>query len=255
MKNINTTSEVEISSSLNLHDVQCRSQLQKLFLEAPIPREELFNNMGLFLDRRVISRFLFINELYQKMLPLHGDIFELGVRYGQNISLFTSFRGIYEPFNHNRKIVGFDTWEGFPELDANLDNPDWKAGDYGVPQYYEEFLEKVISVHEQMAPIPSVVKHQLVKGDASQTVKNYLKAHPETIISLAYFDFDIYKPTRDCLEHILPYLTKGAIIAFDEINMAECPGETVALREVLGLDKFRIQHSPFRANAGYIVYE
>ncbi len=176
------------------------------------------------------------------------------MRYGQNISLFTSFRGIYEPFNHNRKIVGFDTWEGFPDVDKTNDLDEWKSGDYGVPDGYENFLSNVIQVHETMAPIPSIKKHQLVKGDATKTIDKYLKKHPETIISLAYFDFDIYKPTRECLERILPYLSKGAIIAFDEINVQDWPGETQALREVLGTNNFQIMHSPFRANAGYLEY-
>ncbi len=184
---------------------------------------------------------------------MHGNIFEFGVRYGQNISLFTSYRGIYEPFNHNRKIIGFDTWEGFPSVDKKKDPAEWEKGDYGTPENYEIFLDEVIMLHEQMAPVPSIIKHKLIKGDASKTLNNYLINHPETIISLAYFDFDIYKPTKDCLESIIPFLTKGAIIAFDEINMLECPGETIALREVLGLNKFKINHSQFRSNAGYIM--
>jgi hypothetical protein len=52
----------------------------------------------------------------------------------------------------------------------------------------------------------------------------------------------------------MPFLTKGSVLAFDEINMPECPGETVALREVLGSNDLVINHSPFRANAGYIVF-
>ena len=254
MNMIDTTSEVKINKLYNSDDVDTRNTLQDLFSTSPIPKEELFNNIGLFLDRRTISRFLFINELYQKITSIHGNIFEFGVRYGQNISLFTSFRGIYEPFNHNRKIVGFDTWEGFPDVDKTNDLDEWKSGDYGVPDGYENFLSNVIQVHETMAPIPSIKKHQLVKGDATKTIDKYLKKHPETIISLAYFDFDIYKPTRECLERILPYLSKGAIIAFDEINVQDWPGETQALREVLGTNNFQIMHSPFRANAGYLEY-
>ena len=255
MEKINTTSEVEINNFLNTNDVEIRNKLKNHLLNSPIPTEELLNNIGVFLDRRIISRYLWINELYQKIIHLHGNIFEFGVRYGQNISLFTSYRGIYEPFNHNRKIIGFDTWEGFPSVDKEKDPEEWKKGDYGTPENYEIFLDELIMLHEQMAPIPSVIKHKLVKGDASKTLKKYFENHPETIISLAYFDFDIYQPTKDCLEYIIPFLTKGAIIAFDEINMIECPGETVALREVLGLNKFTIYHSQFRSNAGYIIFD
>jgi len=255
MKKIDTKSEVIINNLYNPNDVNSRNSLQDLFFETPIPPEELFNNIGLFLDRRTISRFLFINELYQKIISIHGSIFEFGVRYGQNISLFTSFRGIYEPYNHNRKIVGFDTWEGFSAVDAEKDTGNWKSGDFGVPDKYELYLENIITIHEQMAPIPNIKKHSLIKGDAIKTIDAYLKSHPETIISLAYFDFDIYKPTKECLEKIIPFLSKGAIIAFDEINVQEFPGETQAFREVLGTKNFRIHHSPFRANAGYIIYE
>ncbi len=254
MKNIDTKSEVKINNFYNTNDVKSRDSLQQLFLNSPIPEEELFNNIGLFIDRRTLSRFLYINELYQKIIPIHGNIFEFGVRYGSNISLFTSLRGIYEPYNHNRKIVGFDTWEGFVNVDGANDTENWKTGDFGVPSGYENFLENVIQVHEDMAPIPNIKKHTLVKGDASKTIIEYLNQHPETIISFVYFDFDIYKPTKDCLKAIIPYLSKGAVIAFDEINVSEFPGETQAFREVLGTNNFTVQHSLFRANAGYIIF-
>lgn len=254
MKRLDTKSEVGINKHYNLSDVESRSKLKELLFQSPIPDQELLNNICLFLDRRTISRLLFINEIYQRILKVHGNIFEFGVRYGQNISLFTGLRGIYEPFNHNRKIIGFDTWEGFPETDPIRDNPEWKSGDYGVPENYETFLEEIINVHEQMSPLQSITKHRLIKGDASKTLDDYLKEHPESIISLAYFDFDIYKPTKDCLKLILPFLSKGAIIAFDEINMPECPGETLALREVLGTNNMVINHSQFRANAGFVIF-
>lgn len=252
-KQIDISSEVKVNKMYNLNDVECREKLNEHLFNSPIPSDELFNNIGLFLDRRIISRFLFINELYQKILSIHGNIFEFGVRYGQNISLFTSFRGIYEPFNHNRKIVGFDTWSGFPDVEKE-DTTAWKSGDFAVPENYENYLDEIISIHEQMAPIPSVRKHSLVKGDATKTIQEYLANHPETIISFAYFDFDIYKPTKECLQAIIPYLSKGAVIAFDQINDAHWPGETQALREVLGTNNFKIEHSTFRANAGYIVF-
>ena len=55
------------------------------------------------------------HELYQKILNVHGVVIEFGTRWGQNLALFESFRGMYEPYNHFRKIIGFDTFEGFLE--------------------------------------------------------------------------------------------------------------------------------------------
>ena len=75
----------------------------------------------------------------------------------------------------------------------------------------------------------------------STTVPSYLKENPETIVALAYFDLDLYKPTKECLKAILPHLTKGSVLGFDEVGFHSLPGETAALKEVLGLDKYRIQ--------------
>ena len=237
----------------NEKDFNTRMNLLELLRKCPIPDMEFLDNVALFLDRRMLSRFLFINEMYQRILEIHGYVIELGVRYGQNLSLFTSLRGIYEPFNHNRKIIGFDTFKGFPVIDKIKDK-NVKTGEFSVPEKYEQFLSTVLSVHENMAPIESIKKFDLIKGDVSKTVKKYFTEHRETIIALAYFDFDIYEPTKDCLEAIVPYLSKGAVIGFDEINVPDWPGETEALREVLGTNNFTIRHSRFRAEAGYLVY-
>ncbi len=225
-----------------------------LMKAAPIPSEELLNNLPLFQDRRLLSRILWASELYQKIIPVHGSICEFGVRYGPNLALFTALRGIYEPLNPNRRIIGFDTFAGFPSVTPAMDTERYKPGDYAVPENYESFLETVLSVHESMGPLESMRRFELVKGDASVTINEYLKAHPETLISLAYFDMDIYEPTKAVLTAILPYLNKGAIIAFDEVNLPDFPGETVAFRECLG-GKFKLIHSPFRGASAYLVYE
>ena len=73
-------------------------------------------NLGLFLDSKSLSRILFMDYLYKKNIDLQGVVMEFGVRWGQNCSLFSALRGIYEPFNRHRKIIGFDTFTGFPSV-------------------------------------------------------------------------------------------------------------------------------------------
>ena len=63
------------------------------------------------------------------------------------------------------------------------------------------------------------------------------KRHPETIVSLAIFDFDIYQPTKAALEAIKPHLFKGSVLVFDELCDDIFPGETIALREVFDLER------------------
>jgi hypothetical protein len=183
-------------------------------------------------------------------------VMEFGVRWGQNLALFSSFRGMYEPYNYNRKVIGFDTFAGFPSI-APEDGTDAIAavGAYGVTENYEAYLEKVLNYHESESPLSHIKKHELVKGDASVTLEKYLRDHPETIIALAYFDFDLYEPTKKCLSLIKDHLTKGSVIGFDELNWATFPGETLALKEVFGLNRYSIRRSPLNPTPSYIVIE
>lgn len=228
--------------------------LARRLRNSPVPDQELLDNIGLYLTRQTLSRINFMQALYRMIVPVHGVIMEFGVRWGQNMALFSALRGIHEPFNYNRMVIGFDTFEGFPSV-APQDGGRVQAGDYGVAENWTEELEDILDFHTKNAPIPHKTKHALVKGDATGTLPAYLQAHPETIVALAYFDFDIYKPTRDCLEAILPHLTKGSVLAFDELNMPEFPGETIAVREVLGLSRYAIRRDPSSPLTSYMVIE
>jgi hypothetical protein len=237
-------------------EVSRRQEFVKLFHEAPIPDKEILNYLGLFVNRQTMSRFLFMHHLYQQVIDVHGVVMEFGVRWGQSLALWTQFRGIYEPFNRTRKIIGFDTFEGFPSVHAK-DGADAAVveGAYSVSKGYESYLEQVLAYHESEAPIAHLRKFELVKGDGTVKVKEYLERHPETVVSLAYFDFDLYEPTKACLEAIKPHITKGTVIGFDEVCLEDFPGETVAVREALGIDKYRLRRTPFSAVASYIVVE
>jgi hypothetical protein len=163
---------------------------------------------------------------------------------------------MYEPYNYTRKIVGFDTFEGYPHT-AEQDGRARviASGAYGVTPNYDEYLRQVLDYHERENPLSHIKKYEIVKGDAGEEIEKYLERHPETIIALAYFDFDIYEPTRACLEAIKDRLTKGSIIAFDELNCEDFPGETVAVREVLGLHRYSIKRTPLNPTPSYVVVE
>ncbi|MEK7074334.1 MAG: TylF/MycF/NovP-related O-methyltransferase [Patescibacteria group bacterium] len=232
-----------------------REKFFKTFKDCPIPDDELLSNLGLFIRRQDLSRLLFMNDLYKKIIDVHGIIVEFGVRWGRNLALCESFRGMYEPFNHRRKIVGFDTFEGFPSVHAKDGESDIASlGAYATTKKYDEYLEQILNYHEKESPVSHIKKYQLIKGDATIEIHKYLKHNPETIIALAYFDFDIYQPTKKCLEAIKGHLTKGSVIGFDELNSHDFPGETAALKEVFGLDKYKIIRSPHSVQS-YIVIE
>ena len=89
------------------------------------------------------------------------------------------------------------------------------------------------------------------QGD--EVAEKYLESNTQTIISLLYLDFDLFEPTKKALELFLPKMPKGAIVAFDEINCESFPGETLALDEIIGINKYEIKRFPFEPWISYIV--
>ena len=246
--------EIKIKSHHAADEESQRERFFKTFRECPIPDNEFLSNLGLFIRRQDLSRLLFMHDLYKRIVDVQGIVVEFGVRWGRNLALFESFRGMYEPFNHRRKIVGFDTFEGFPSVHAKDGKSDIvRTGSYATTEHYEEYLAKVLDYHEKESPLSHIKKYQVVKGDAGENIKSYLKENPETMIALAYFDFDIYEPTKKCLEAIKGHLTKGSVIGFDELNSHDFPGETLALKEVFGLDRYKIIRNPYSVQSFIII--
>ena len=241
------SSELEKENKKKLKDLFEKSSLEDL----------KFDNLPLFLRRQQLMRILFFNELYTKFLNVHGVIMEFGCRWGTNLSLLTALRGIHEPYNHNRKIIGFDTFKGLTNVSDKKDKPSEfiKEGSYKTSKNYAEELRQIILSLESECPISHIVKSEIIEGDVRKTLPNYLDINPQTIIAFAYLDMDIYEPTKAALEAILPYLTKGSIIGFDEMNWDICPGPTRALDEVIGLSNCRILRSPLQPIPGYIVID
>lgn len=244
---------VEYSSS---GEKTARNELLDLFKSAPMPDDQLMSNLGLFLNSKILARILFMHHIYQQIVNVPGVVFEFGTRWGQNLSLFSAFRGMYEPFNRHRKIVGFDTFTGFPSV-AKEDGQSvmMKKGQLAVTDHYKEYLDQILDCQEKDNPLGHLKKHELRQGDATMEVEKYIKENPETIVALAYFDFDIYKPTKICLEAIKNRLVKGSVLAFDELNDPDSPGETLALMEVFGLQNVRLKRLPITSRTSYFVVE
>jgi hypothetical protein len=241
-----------------VHDSQGETEstqrLTKLLANTPIPPEEVVNNLPLFLRRHQLTDLLSTDALYQMILDLPGVIMEFGVRYGRHIGTLTALRGIYEPYNPLRRIIGFDTFTGFPDLaDVDKVGPTAYKGRFAVPQDYPAYLRDVLDAHEVGDYFGHMTQRtMIVEGDVRETVAQYLADNPHTVIAMAYFDLDLYEPTRAALDAIRPYLTKGSVLAFDEIDNPKWPGENIAMRELFGLDCGSLRLFPGRPAPSYL---
>jgi hypothetical protein len=79
--------------------------------------------------------------------------------------------------------------------------------------------------------------------------------HPHLVVSLLFLDLDLFEPTKAALEHFLPRMPRGAVIAFDELDNPMWPGETLALHESLGIARLRLRRLEWDPYIAFAVLE
>ena len=105
---------------------------------------------------------------------------------------------------------------------------------------YDELLE-LIKEYDKDRFLGHIDKVHLFRGDATQTIPKFVADHPHLVVSLLFLDFDLYEPTVVALNNFLPRMPKGAILAFDELDNPQWPGETLAVVESVGLGRLKLQ--------------
>ncbi len=206
------------------------------------------NSFYLSCDATRIGKILAHYELYKMALNIPGSIVECGVFKGVSLVRFAMFRELFEN-PYSKKIIGFDTFRKFPETDYEDD---------------KEFRRRCVaaaggnSISSQQ--LMEVLKHkninenvELVEGDVTKTVPDYITTHPELKISLLNLDVDIYEPSVTILHSLYPKIVKGGILVLDDYGTF--PGETKAVDDFFKGEKITIHKFPFCMTPCYIIKE
>jgi hypothetical protein len=205
-----------------------------------------------FSSKRSLARFLCKYEIFKQIIHINGVVIECGVFNGTGLFTWAQLSNILEPTNYNRKIIGFDTFEGFPSVSVTDKGADANpiAGELHGDSY-ENILNSIekYNAERYLSHIPNI---ELVKGDFSITSEEYLKNKQHLLVSLLYLDFDLYEPTKKAIEVFLPRMCKGSIICFDELNCSSYPGETMALLESMNINQYQINRFPTDPWLSYI---
>jgi hypothetical protein len=228
---------------------------EEVFGAASEPIPDRVDAFAKFASRRAIAKFLARNEIFKRILGVNGSIVECGVLHGAGLFTFAQLSAIHEPYNHTRRIIGFDTFTGVPAVHA----ADTKTGSSShfrsgaLAGSTEAELRRAIALFDANRPLSHIPKLELVAGDLRESAAKYIAANPHLVVSLLYLDVDLYEPTKAALEAFLPRIPKGGIVAFDELNAQTFPGETVAAEEMLGLSKMKLERFPFDPYISYCV--
>jgi len=217
----------------------------------------MFDNFEKYVRRQSLSRFLARYELFKLQLPVKGCIVECGVHHGAGLMAWAKLSAALEPYSLDRRIFGFDTFEGFPSIDekdaTSAGNESLRTGGFHTGMNTYEELQELIRQYDENRFLNQFEKVQLIKGDAVQTIPKFLSEEPSVLVSLLFLDFDLYMPTKVALQSFLPRMPRGAVLAFDELNNRWWPGETQAALECLDLNKYELRRFTFDPNISYIV--
>ena len=175
-----------------------------------------FNGFMLSPDLKVFGKLLARTLLMDQVKDVPGDIIECGVFKGTGIFTFLKLKRYLSP-NTGKKVIGFDFFDT-DSLISSLTDQDKEAMTVLFKQRgfsHEESFHKYLGKLIQSCGFQDY-EYELIKGDISKTLPDYLDTRPGLKISMLYLDLDLAEPTYDVLCCAWDRMSKGGIVVFDE---------------------------------------
>ena len=217
--------------------IAARKEIFRLLGTYDAAPEETERSLGLFLRGSLFARFLAITDVYRRILGIPGSILDVGTWRGQTAVLCENLRAIYEPLNFTRRVVAFDTFDGYAGFAGDESRSDAHAdGTYavgGAP--YASWLRRLLTLHETSNAMGHVKgKHDVIEGDVRLTIPAHFAHHPGALVALAFLDLNSLDATRSALDSIWPKVVPGGAVAFWQLTRRELQGEAQAYLDVIG---------------------
>jgi hypothetical protein len=244
MKSFKTAIEMEVGKNL-----------ERIFLECPDSLQTKLNNFPKYARRQHLKRFLAFYEIFKRILTVKGSIVECGVYQGFSLMSWAKLSSILEPENLTRRIYGFDSFDGFPSVSHHDRSSDGEAQKGEFRTHSHDELVTLIQEYDADRFLGHIPKVELVRGNATETIPQFVQANDHLLVSLLFLDFDLFEPTKVALQHFVPRMPRGAILAFDELDNPIWPGETRALLDTLSIGRLRIRRLEWDPYIGYAVLE
>ena len=241
-----------------------REALERLFERTSLSTFEMFRAFPVFTPRYTLARFLAHYELFKQIVEVPGIIVDIGVYRGASLFTWAKLCEIFCPTDVRKRVYGFDTFEGFPNLapqdGAGSAAQDVRVGGYAAGSTVEDDLlapRGAMNLDRHLAHLERV---EFVKGDVAQTVPRFVDEQGQGLrVALLNLDADLYGPTRVALEQFVPVMSRGGIIVLDEYAVTTFPGESEAIDEYFTRSFGRrpqIRKFPWHSNpSGYIVVD
>ena len=228
-------------------------ELARTFESSRDSTEAKLETFPRYARRKTITRFITLYELFKLAMPVKGSVVECGVFRGFGLMTWAHLSAVLEPADLTRRIYGFDSFAGFPSVSSRDANPRQapQAGELRADSHAE--LSRLIELYDQDRFLGHIDKVHVVKGDVCETIPRFTAEHPHVVVSLLFMDLDLYEPTKTVLEHLVPRMPKGAILAFDQLDNPIWPGETQAVIDAIGLRNLQLRRFDWDPYIGYAI--
>lgn len=246
-----------LNSNLSLYrpeEIEILRQYYGLLQEHFESPNVLLHNFIRVIRTQEVTKLVSMWEVFQKILPIHGSIIEVGVLDGFNIFALAHFSEILEHRNYTRTIYGFDTFSGYPPRNPDKDKANADPNMF-KSTYSLGLLEKCVELFNSSTVFSQFSKISLIQGDATATIPTFVEEHPELEVAMLLCQTDTYGPTKAALKYFYPKMPKGGVVLFVSLNFPETPGELLALQEEIGISTVRLQRLPYATKLSYFVKE
>ncbi len=186
---------------------QMEAQIRQLGFDGPVLQPNALKTF----DARVATMRLLAEQIHEENIP--GDVAELGVFRGD-------FAVLINAAFSDRTIHLFDTFEGFPAKDVEIEQAQGlsraKAGDFS--ETAKDIVDKRLLYPEQ------AVFH---KGYFPATFRSCM----EKTFAFVSVDADLYAPTAAALPLFFDRLSPGGVLLIHDVNSTQFSGAGKAARE------------------------
>lgn len=200
--------------------------------ESGISEKDLPGHLGLLLSRGELAHILFLEFLFRQVIAIEGAVLDFGDRWGRNLAVLASLRGLYDPWNQRRPIVGFGSAAEMAEAVGPILEGRSENDSPGL-----------------CAPI------EIRAGETTSALESYLGKTPRDPIALACFDLADAATTRACLERIVPHLNRNAVLGFCDQSATADTSSAQIVRECLGEKASPLRRLPICSDRFYVVVD
>lgn len=210
-------------------------------------------NFHLTMNEERLGKFITHYEAFKISSNCPGDIVECGVFKGTSLIRFAMLRKIFGG-NFSSRILAFDVFSNiYPSTKFNEDKAQRKywIKTAGSSSISISQLTKVLKRNE-------IKNFQMIKGNVTKTLPQFIKKNPGLKISLLNVDIDFVEPTLTVLNCLYDKVVKGGVILLDNYagrgaSGKYLHGDTFAIDSFFKTKNIVIKKFSFSARPCFIV--